>query len=215
MDDASGQAIENLKEREDKDADLVERAIKGDFSAFEALVKKYESRVFYHGRKFLDRQEDVEDVLQDTFLQAFKALGSFRGEASFLTWLLKIATNNCLMKIRKSKRVDVVSLDKPVEIDGSELPREIVDWSNNPSMQHSEEETRMFLEKAMARLPEDKRLVLVLKDVEGFSNIEISQTLGMSVAAVKSRLHRARLAMRDILSHHFEERQYNQKRGGK
>jgi len=189
------------------DKDLVERARQGDYAAFEELVKKHTARVYYHSMKFLNRQEDAEDVLQDTFLQAFKGLGSFRGEASFLTWTLKIATNNCLMKLRSNKRVDVVSLDKPVEIDGSELPREIVDWSNNPSTAELEEETRRYLDMALAKLPEDKRLVLSLKDIEGFSNQQIAETLGMSLAAVKSRLHRARLAARDLLSHYFEERE--------
>ncbi|MDH4185127.1 MAG: sigma-70 family RNA polymerase sigma factor, partial [Nitrospinota bacterium] len=196
----------------DVDAELVKLAAGGDFAAFEKLVKKYEARVYYHGMKFLNRQEDAEDALQETFLQAFRGLGSFRGDSSFLTWLLKIATNNCLMKLRKNKKMDLVSLDKPVEIDGSELPREIVDWSNNPSTQKMEQETREFLDRAIARLPEDKRMVLVLKDIEGFSNLEISQALGMSVAAVKSRLHRARLAARDLLSHYFEERELRQKR---
>ena len=195
-----------------EDVGLVNSARRGDYAAFETLVKKHTSRVFYHSMKFLNRQEDAEDILQETFLQAFRGLGAFRGDASFLTWLLKIATNNCLMKLRSNKRADLVSLDKPVEIDGSELPREIVDWSNNPSTQRMEEETREYLERALSRLPEDKRLVLVLKDVEGFSNQEIAETLGMSVAAVKSRLHRARLAARDLLSHYFEEREAARKR---
>ncbi|MDH5679292.1 MAG: sigma-70 family RNA polymerase sigma factor [Nitrospinota bacterium] len=203
----------NSSERdgEDRDTPLVERALAGDFAAFEQLVKKHQARVFYHAMKFLNRQEDAEDILQETFLHAFKGLSSFRGDALFLTWLLKIATNNCLMRLRKNKKMDLISLDKPVEINGSELPREIMDWSQNPSDQRMESETREYLDKAIARLPEDKRIVLLLKDVEGFSNQEISQTLGMSVAAVKSRLHRARLAMRDLLSHYFEEREINKK----
>ncbi|MDH5510315.1 MAG: sigma-70 family RNA polymerase sigma factor [Nitrospinota bacterium] len=212
MEDAEKETYSKEQKAPDKDGLLVKQVLEGDYGAFEQLVKRHQSRVFYHAMRFLNRQEDAEDILQDTFLRAFKGLGSFRGDSSFLTWLLKIATNNCLMKLRKSKKMDIVSLDKPVEIDGSELPREIEDWSNNPSDQRLEDETREFLNKAMARLPEDKRMVLVLKDVEGFTNLEISETLGMSVAAVKSRLHRARLAMRDLLSHYFEEREVNYKR---
>ena len=188
----------------DEDTELISKVLEGDYSAFEFIVHKYESRVYNHCMKFLNNMEDVEDALQETFLQSYRAIGSFRGEAAFSTWLLKIATNNCLMKLRKRKRVDLVSIDKPIEFNGSKINREIMDWSLNPSLMCGHDEIREVLDKLIGELPEDKRIVLVLKDVEGFSNIEISHTLGMSVAAVKSRLHRARLIMRDELTKYFE-----------
>ena len=186
-----------------EDLGLIERIKEGDFTAFETVVNKYESRIFSHCMKFLSNQEDAEDVLQETFLQVHRSLDSFRGESAFSTWLFKIATNGCLMKIRKKKKVDLVSIDKPIEFDGSTLQREIVDWSQNPSLQHGNDEMRRVLERIIGELPEDKRVVLVLKDVEGFSNQEIGDMLSMSVAAVKSRLHRARLSMRDTLTCYF------------
>ncbi len=186
-----------------EDLGLIARIKEGDFTAFETVVNKYESRIFNHCMKFLNNQEDAEDVLQESFLQVYRSLESFRGESAFSTWLFKIATNGCLMKIRKKKKVDLVSIDKPIEFDGSTLQREIVDWSQNPSLQHGADEMRRVLERVIGELPEDKRVVLVLKDVEGFSNQEIGDMLGMSVAAVKSRLHRARLVMRDSLTCYF------------
>lgn len=189
-----------------EDEELIARVKKGDYDAFERLVRKYEARIFHHCLKFLNNQDEAEDILQETFLQVYKSLDSFRGEAAFSTWLIKIATNNCLMRIRKKKKVDIVSIDKPIEIDGSQLPREIVDWSKNPFLQVSNDEIRAVLDQAISGLPDDKRVILVLKDVEGFSNIEIAKMLGISVAAVKSRLHRARLYVRDIISKYFDDK---------
>lgn len=195
--------IARAEANKEEDLALIVRIKAGDFAAFETVVNKYESRIFNHCMKFLNNQEDAEDVLQESFLQVYRSLESFRGESAFSTWLFKIATNGCLMKIRKKKKVDLVSIDKPIEFDGSSLQREIVDWSQNPSLQHGNDEMRRVLERVIAELPEDKRVVLVLKDVEGFSNQEIGDMLGMSVAAVKSRLHRARLTMRDSLTCYF------------
>lgn len=198
---------EKEKSRENSKAEdlgLIDQIKGGDFGAFEKLVHKYESRIYNHCLKFLNNQEDAEDVLQETFLQVHRALASFRGDSAFSTWLFKIATNGCLMKIRKKKKVDLVSIDKPIEFDGSKLTREITDWSKNPSILHSNDEIKTALNRLMAKLPEDKRVVLALKDMEGFSNLEISHILGMTVAAVKSRLHRARLLMRDSLTKYFE-----------
>lgn len=188
----------------EEDTALIEKTLGGEYTFFERLVTKYESRIYSHCYKFLRSQEDAEDALQETFLQAYKALGSFRAEAAFSTWLYKIATNSCLMRIRKKKKIDFVSIDKPIEFDGSKLKREVVDWSQNPALLAGNDEIRRALNELIAQLPEDKRVVLTLKDVEGFSNTEISEILDVSVAAVKSRLHRARLIMRDGLTRYFE-----------
>jgi len=202
---ASGRTFSKPNEESKKeDAVLIELIKKGDFTAFERLVHKYESRIYNHCLKFLNSQEDAEDILQETFLQVHRSLESFRGDSAFSTWLFKIATNGCLMRIRKKKKVDLVSIDKPIDFDGSLLQREIVDWSKNPSLMHGNDEIRHVLDKIISQLPEDKRFVLILKDVEGFSNMEISHILGMTVAAVKSRLHRARLIMRDALTKYFD-----------
>ncbi len=187
-----------------EDDKLVERVRNSDMSAFDRLVKKYEARIYNHCLKILRDKEDAEDALQETFLQVFRALGSFRGDSAFSTWLFKIATNCSLMKIRKRKNVNLVSIDRPIEIDGSPLQREIVDWSKNPSLIYGNTEIKKILDEIIARLPEDKRVVLILKDMEGFSNVEIAKTLGMKLAAVKSRLHRARLMAREGLNERFK-----------
>ncbi|MBI4667447.1 MAG: sigma-70 family RNA polymerase sigma factor [Nitrospinae bacterium] len=191
------------EESKSEDLSLIEQVKGGSFGAFERIVKKYESRIYNHCLKFLNSQEDAEDVLQETFLQVYRSLDSFRGDSAFSTWLFKIATNGCLMRIRKKKKVDLVSIDKPMEFDGSSIQREIVDWSKNPALMHGNEEIRTVLDRIISELPEDKKIVLIMKDVEGFSNIEIGQILNMSVAAVKSRLHRARLIMREELTNYF------------
>ncbi len=183
---------------------LLDKIKGGDFHAFDRIVKKYEARIYSHCLKFFRDQEDAEDVLQEAFLQAYRALDSFRGESAFSTWLFKIATNGCLMKLRKKKKVNFVSIDKPLEFDGGKIQREIVDWSQNPSLLHGNDELKRALDRIIGALPEDKRVVLTLKDIEGFSNIEIGHILDMSVAAVKSRLHRARLVVRDELTSYFE-----------
>jgi RNA polymerase sigma-70 factor (ECF subfamily) len=196
--------LTNAQINKEEDTLLVARTLDGDYRAFERLVSKYESRIYSHCMKFLRSPEDAEDVLQETFLQAYRGLASFRAESAFSTWLFKIATNGSLMKIRKRKKVDLVSIDKPIEWEGSNLQREVSDWSQNPALQTGNDEVRIALETLIHQLPEDKKVVLVLKDVEGFSNIEIGQMLGMNVAAVKSRLHRARLFMREELTKYFE-----------
>lgn len=186
-----------------EDAVLIEEVKEGGFGAFERIVLKYESRIYNHCVKFLNNQEDAEDVLQETFLQVYRSLNSFRGDSAFSTWLFKIATNGCLMKLRKRKKVDLVSIDKPMEFDGSMVQREIVDWSKNPALMSGKDDLRATLDRIIADLPEDKRIVLIMKDVEGFSNVEIGQILNMTVAAVKSRLHRARLILREDLTSYF------------
>lgn len=186
-----------------EDTVLIEKVKKGGFEAFERIVTKYEARIYSHCVKFLNNQEDAEDVLQETFLQVYRSLNSFRGDSAFSTWLFKIATNGCLMRLRKRKKVDLVSIDKPMEFDGSMVQREIVDWSKNPALMSGNDDLRATLDRVIANLPEDKRIVFLMKDVEGFSNVEIGQILDMTVAAVKSRLHRARLILREELTGYF------------
>ncbi|HJM83045.1 MAG TPA: sigma-70 family RNA polymerase sigma factor [Nitrospinota bacterium] len=183
---------------------LIEKIKEGDYEAFEELVHKFETRIYNHCLKYLNSQEDAEDVLQETFVQVYKSLSTFRGDSAFSTWLMKIATNNCLMKIRKRKRMRSVSIDKPINYDGSEMTREIVDWSKNPSLMYTNDEIRLIIEKTISELPEDKRIVLILKDIEGFTNMDIAGILDMSVPAVKSRLHRARLFVREALTEYFD-----------
>ncbi len=183
------------------DMTLVKRAKNRDFSAFEELVTRYEIKVYNLAYKMLGSQEDAEDVLQDIFLSAFKSIDEFKEISSFSTWIYRIATNACLMKLR-SKKSQTISLDdKP-----NSLTAEITDWSQNSATLLDRKELREIMEKAIKSLPKMNRAVFILRDVEGLSNSEASKVLNISIAAVKSRLHRARLYLREKLSNYFSGR---------
>ncbi|MGH7724329.1 MAG: RNA polymerase sigma factor [Candidatus Eiseniibacteriota bacterium] len=197
------------------DSDLVARAQGGDTEAFGELVRRYEGRIYHLVRRILGDPDEAEDALQETFLSAFRGLPRFKREARFSTWLFRIATNAALMRVRK-RRPNVVSLDRPIEEeDGGEIgPRELRDWSAMPDEELVNDETRTKMEEAIAALPEDQRAVFLLRDVEGLSNPEIAETLELTLPAVKSRLHRARLSLRNRLDRYLADREQPERRGG-
>ncbi len=186
---------------------LVEKSREGDYSSFEELVKRHEKKIYNLCYRLTGSREDANDALQETFLQAFRKLSSFRGKSKFSTWLYRIAVNVCLMRKRKEKKMKTVSLDAPVLTGkGDEIKRELPDdWSKNPLATLENEEIRGILSNAIDSLPEEYRTVLILRGVNGFSNGEVAEMLEISLPAVKSRLHRARLFLRDTLSQYFKE----------
>jgi len=187
---------------ERKDSDLVELAKGGDSEAFGELVVRHESKVYGLCLKMLGSPEDAEDCLQEVFIKAFEALPKFRQEARFSTWLYRIAYNACLMRIRKRK-LDTVPLDKPVQIGEEAMQREIADWTTDPRADVMNEELNEVLLKHINELHPDNRIVFVLRDIHGLSTDDTANVLGLSVPAVKSRLHRARLFLRERLSDYF------------
>ncbi len=188
------------------DSDLVRAAQHGDQRAFAQLVEKYEARVYNLARKMMRDPQDAEDVLQETFLSVFRHLNDFQGDSSFSTWLYRIATNAALMKLR-ARKPPPLSLDEPFESDGDEMmPREIVDWGITPEEALLNDEVRAQMDAAVAALPESLRAVFVLRDIEGLSVQETADVLGISVPNVKTRLHRARLMLRESLSVYFKGR---------
>jgi RNA polymerase sigma-70 factor (ECF subfamily) len=195
-----------------EDAALVERAQSGDSSAFDELARRYAGRVFHLTRRILGDHDDAEDALQETFLSAYRGLKGFKREAKFSTWIFRIATNAALMRLRK-RRPDVVSLDQPVPTDGESegTPLELPDWSRTPDQDLIDQETREAMDQAVAELPAELATVFLLRDVEGMSNEEAAEATGLSLAAAKSRLHRARLFLRDRLHRHFSVRPGRQK----
>ena len=189
------------------DQALVEKAKTGDYQAFEALVNRYEGKVYRLSMRMLRNQEDAEDALQEAFLQVYRGLKGFEGRSSFSTWLFRLATNVCLMKIRHRETEPARLL--PLE---DYLPRHeegehphIQDWPDKPEEVLLTKESREKMLEALEKLPPEYRAVFILRDVEGFSNAEAGEALGISVAAVKSRLHRARLTLRGMLSEYFEK----------
>jgi RNA polymerase sigma-70 factor (ECF subfamily) len=184
---------------------LVQAAKGGDITAFEQLVKRYDRNVFRIAQHITQNREDAEDVVQDAFLKAYQNLGQFQGNSKFYTWLVRIAVNEALMKLRKRKSDKTVSMDEDVETEDGSVPREIADWSPNPEQQYKQSELNEILTKTIQGLPAGFRTVFVLRDVEGLSTEETAETLGLSIPAVKSRLLRARLQLRDRLSRFFKK----------
>jgi RNA polymerase sigma-70 factor (ECF subfamily) len=189
---------------ETPDLELVHRAQAGDLDAFETLTHRHEQRVYSLALRMLRHEQDAEDVTQQTFLSAVEHLAGFREEASFKTWLLRIATHAALKVIRKRKGLDTISLEEATEVsdDVNSVPHPefIADWRQSPEELVQRNETRRLLDEALATLDEKHRLVFLLRDVEGLSVKETADVLGLSEANVKVRLLRARLQLREQLT---------------
>ena len=181
---------------------LVKAAKSGDLGAFEELVNRYESRIFRLTMNITQNREDAQDAAQDAFLKSFKNLEHFHGDSRFYTWLVRIAVNEALMRLRK-RRPNVVSLDEPVKTDDDLIPHELQDWDPTPEQRYARTEMNSILTEAIGKLDPIFRTVFLLRDVEQVSTEETAEALGISVPAVKSRLLRARLKLRDILTPFF------------
>ena len=184
---------------------LVQAAQAGDVAAFEKLLKKYDRNVFRIALHITQNREDAEDVVQDAFLKAYQKLDQFQGNSKFYTWVVRIAVNEALMKLRKRKGDKTVSMDQEVETEEGAMPRDFADWTPNPEQQYRQSELNEILTKTIQGLPASFRTVFVLRDVEGMSTEETAEMLGLSVPAVKSRLLRARLQLRERLTRHFKK----------
>ncbi|HEY6769354.1 MAG TPA: sigma-70 family RNA polymerase sigma factor [Candidatus Sulfotelmatobacter sp.] len=185
---------------------LVQAAKRGDDSAFEELVRRYDRNVFRIAQHITQNREDAEDVVQEAFLKAYGNLAQFQEQSKFYTWLVRIAVNEALMKLRRRRPERMVSLDEEIKTEDDSLPREIADWSPNPEQQYTQSELREILSKTIQGLPAGFRTVFVLRDVEGLSTEETASALDLSVPAVKSRLLRARLQLRERLGRYFQKR---------
>jgi RNA polymerase sigma-70 factor, ECF subfamily len=185
---------------------LVNAAKKGDVTAFEELVRRYDRNVFRIANHITQNREDAEDVVQDAFLKAYSNLGQFQGQSKFYTWLVRIAVNEALMRLRRRRPERMVSLDEDVKTEDDSVPREVADWSPNPEQLYGQGELKEILTKTIQGLPASFRTVFVLRDVEGLSTEETADALNLSIPAVKSRLLRARLPLRERLSKYFKQR---------
>ena len=187
---------------------LVTAAKKGDVSAFEELVNRYENKIFRLTRNIAGNHEDAEDAMQDAFLKAYAHLRDFHGESRFYTWLVRIAANEALMRLRK-RRPNQFSLDDPIEADDEVFPRELKDWGPSPEQGYAQAEIQGILADLIEKLEPEFRTVLTLRDLEELSTQETAEVLGISVPAVKSRLLRARLKLREKLDRHFHRGRLN------
>ncbi len=179
----------------------------GSMDAMEKIVERYEDRIFTFGLKMCGQRQDAEDIAQETFLSAFRYLNGFREETKLKNWLFKIAARACLKKRRKKKHEPnhEISLESFVPGEGSKSGYEIPDWSQDPSDQVLRAELKQIIDSAIRSLPPKYRLVFNLRDIEGFNTEETAEILDISREAVKTRLHRARLFLREKISGHVSE----------
>ncbi|MGH8648664.1 MAG: sigma-70 family RNA polymerase sigma factor [Burkholderiales bacterium] len=188
----------------DEDLLLVDRALAGETQAFEELVHRHQGRVYRTTLSVTCNPEDAEDALQDTFLNAYKHLREFRRDSRFTTWLTRIAINAALQKLRR--RRENVSLDEPDFPESMHMPKHFENWQQNPEQLYAAEELRRIVQEAIAAVPPTYRVVLVLRDIAEMDTVETAEVLGLTIAAMKSRLLRARLMVRDHLAARFEKR---------
>lgn len=192
------------------EAELLRGLRAGTPEAYRQLLELHSANVYNVAYKLLGDEQEAEDVLQETFLSAFEAIDGFEGRSKLSTWLYRIAYNASLMRLRKRSRMTSFSLDVPPpgadpDGEGSYVPRHLVDWSSVPDDQLLTAEARDVMDLAIAELPETLRATFILRDIQGLSGSETAEVLGISVPTVKTRLHRARLWLRDRLSDYFEE----------
>jgi len=187
------------------DLDLVHATQNGDVSAFEQLVGRYDRKLLRIAEHVTHNREDSQDAVQKAFLKAFQHLGDFREDSQFSTWLFRITVNQALMKLRKRRTTKEVSLDEDFQANEDMLPREVTDWAPNPEELCRTSELRDILIKTLKELRPLLRTVFVLRDIEGLSIDQTAEVLDLSPAAVKARLWRARLQLRELLNKYFSK----------
>jgi len=196
----------------EKEHTLIEASRTGDSGALEELVRSHQARVYSFAMRMCRNVEDAKDILQETFLGMLRSIREFRGESKFTTWLYRIASNACLKKRRRGvfepEPEQELSLDHLMPRPGPDGRKpEIPDWSEDAERALLRGELSAQMEAAIDHLPREYKIVLVLRDVEGFSAEETAQMLNLSVPAVKSRLHRARVFVRQELSRYFKDQE--------
>jgi RNA polymerase sigma-70 factor (ECF subfamily) len=199
-------AVPEISEEARAELELVNRAREGDASAFAELLRKYEGKIFRLAMNITQNREDAEDVLQESFLKAFEHLDQFQGNSKFYTWIVRIAVNQALMKLRKRKSDRSVSMDEQIDTGEDTVVREIAAWDPDPEVRYSQQELHTILDDAIQDLAPIYRTVFTLRDVDGLSTEETADVLELSVPAVKSRLLRARLQLRDKLTRFFKRK---------
>ena len=188
------------------DTDLVHASKNGDAAAFEQLVKRYDRKLLRIAQSVTHNREDSQDAVQEAFLKAYQHLADFREACQFSTWLIRITVNQALMKLRKQRGAKEMSLDEDFGDEGDILPKEVTDWAPNPEQLCWASELRDILFKALDELRPISRMVFILRDVEGLTIDQTAVVLNMSQTAVKARLWRARLQLREALSKHFSQK---------
>jgi RNA polymerase sigma-70 factor (ECF subfamily) len=199
----------NRKKVKDNDFDLIQSINSGQVEKFHDLVKRYDQKLYNFSLRMCRDHSDAEDMVQETFLNVFRYLKNFRHESKFKNWLYKVAASTCTKKRRKSKFAPEkeLSLDDFRPSDEAEPPDQVPEWALMPLDKVLNEELAGAINQGILSIPKKYRMVIVLRDIEGFSTAETAQILNISPANVKVRLHRARLYLRDKLKGYFENEQ--------
>jgi RNA polymerase sigma-70 factor (ECF subfamily) len=187
------------------DLDLVHASKKGDVVAFEQLVKRYNRKLFRIAQTVTPNTEDAQDAVQEALFKAFRNLEQFREESKFSTWVIRITVNQSLMKLRKRRTTKELSLNDDCQADGDMLRKEVVNWAPNPEQLYWASELRGILLKALNEMRPILRVVFVIRDIEGRSIDQTAEVLSLSETAVKARLWRARLHLREFLNNYFKK----------
>lgn len=208
MDPTSAKPAQSPPSISEGEGTLVAQAKAGDVRAFEELVSRYERKIFRLAMNITQNKEDAEDVMQEAFLKSYSHLKDFQGDSRFYTWLVRIAVNEGLMKLRK-RRPGQISLDEKIETEDDLMIRELEDWGPSPEQHYEQAELQKILQSVIGDLDPTFGIVFALRDIEELSTEETAEILGLSVPAVKSRLLRARLKLRQKLNRYFRKREEN------
>lgn len=179
---------------------LLEKAKAGDTAAFEELIDSYLKKIFNLAYRIIGDYDDAADLAQDALIRIFRSISGFKEQSSFSTWVYRITTNVCLDEIRKRKNKKVLSLDEEIHMEDGDLKRQIMSDDPQPDEVAETEELRSIINNAISSLPEDQRIVISLRDIQGLSYEEISEVLDCPVGTVKSRINRSRQALKNVLS---------------
>jgi len=183
----------------DSEKNLLERAKSGDIAAFEQLIDSYQRKIFNIALRMLGNYDDAGDLTQEVLIRIYRSIRSFKEQSSFSTWIYRITTNVCLDEIRKRKNRKVISLDEEIKFDDGDMKRQIESDEPTPEETAETEDLKKIVNDAIARLNEEHRIVIVLRDIQGLSYEEIAEVLKCPEGTVKSRINRARQALKNIL----------------
>ena len=189
------------------EAELIRQSCAGSIDAFEQLILLYEKRVYTIAYKYMGNHEDANDMAQESLIKAYQSIGSFRGDAAFGTWLGKITVNRCLDELRKRKKMQITSLEDPLELEDGSVKKELESPVVTPEEHAVQQETAAYMQMLIGELKEEYRTVIALREIEGYSYEDIADILSCSVGTVKSRISRARQYLKErILADRMLER---------
>ncbi len=188
---------------------LIQNCKNGDVNSFEKLIESHQKKVYNIAYRMMGNNEDALDAAQEALIKVYKSLGTFREESSFSTWVYRITANVCLDQLRKRNRINTVSMQNTVVLDDGEVEVQIEDNNFNPDVILEKNELRRSIVDAINHLNEDQRLVIILRDINGCSYEEIASILKCSLGTVKSRISRARNALKDLLTNEREQLSQN------